>query len=69
MARLVAPTPDISGHSGWSGTVPGGAWVKVSWSVPADYRVGAFAFRWLFGADEATVNRGWLIDDVSVTAQ
>ena len=63
------PTPDISGHSGWSGEIPGKAWTLVSWTVPNDYRVNGVAFRWLFGADGNTTDRGWFVDDISLVAQ
>ncbi len=61
------PTPDIGGHAGWSGTIPGGVWVQVSFDLPSQYRVATFRARWLFGADAGTTARGWFIDDVAVT--
>lgn len=64
-----SPTPAIGGHQGWSGAIPGGAWVKVSVDVPAAYRVSGFKYRWLFGSDAASTDRGWFIDDVAVTVQ
>jgi hypothetical protein len=63
------PTPDIKGHQGWSGTIPGGAWTKVTLTLGAQYRVATFRFRWLFGADDDVSQTGWLIDDVAVTSQ
>jgi hypothetical protein len=63
------PVPDISGKTGWSGPIPGGAWAQVTVALPAQYRVAGFKARWLFGSDEATTDRGWLIDDVTITAQ
>ncbi|HRI69515.1 MAG TPA: hypothetical protein PK156_35030 [Polyangium sp.] len=61
------PTPTIAGHQAWSGTVPGGGWVRVSVDLPTTYFVPQFKFRFLFGADEAGNFRGWFIDDVAVT--
>ncbi len=61
------PTPDISGHAGWSDTIPGGGWAQVTYDVPAGERVAALRLRWLFGSDEATEARGWFIDDVAVS--
>lgn len=61
------PDPEIGGHMGWSGEVPGGAWVQVSADLATNYLVSGFQFRFLFGADEGTNNRGWFIDDVAIT--
>jgi hypothetical protein len=64
-----ASSPAIAGHTGWSGTIPGGAWVKASADIPPTFQVSTFRVRWLLGADGATTNRGWFIDDVAVTMQ
>lgn len=64
-----SPKPDIAGHAGWSGVIPGGAWVKVSVDVAAAQRVQSLRYRWLFGADANGVDLGWYIDDVAITVQ
>ncbi len=61
------PDPEIGGHQGWSGDIPGGVWVQVSTDLPASFFVSQFKFRFLFGVDEAGNFRGWFIDDVAVT--
>jgi hypothetical protein len=65
--QTCTPVPDIGGHQGWSGTIPGGMWVQVTVDLAAMYRVSGFRIRWLFGADGGLTDRGWLIDDVAVT--
>jgi hypothetical protein len=61
------PEPDIAGHDAWSGVIPGGAWTQVTVDVPPALRTADFRFRFLFGADEATTDLGWYIDDVAVS--
>src|SRR5262249_14590819 len=62
---LCSPTPDITGHQGWSGVIPGGSWVQVSVALTTAQLVSGFRVRWLFGADSGTTDRGWFIDDVA----
>jgi len=61
------PDPDVGGHQAWSGNVPGGAWTQVSLTVAAQFKTPGFRFRFLFGADENTIDWGWLIDDVALS--
>ena len=62
------PVPDIAGHQGWSGTIPGGTWVQVKLDLAPAYLVATFRARWLVGADGNTTARGWGIDDVTITS-
>jgi hypothetical protein len=39
----------------------------VTVDVPPALRTADFRFRFLFGADEATTDLGWYIDDVAVS--
>jgi len=63
-----SPTPLVSGKSGWSAAIPGGAWKQVTYEITAPYRVAALRLRFLFGSDAATTKRGWFVDDVSITS-
>jgi len=61
-ARTVA----INTRFGWSGLVPGGAWVQVTVPVAEVHRTRWFRFRFLFGSDTNITAPGWVIDDVAV---
>jgi len=63
------PDPDIGGHQGWSDDIPGDVWTQVTVDVPANMRTSNLRLRFLFGADQATQDSGWLIDDVAVVTR
>lgn len=63
-----SPVPLVSNKSGWSGTIPGGAWKQVTFDIGAAHRVAGLRFRFLVGTDEGTNKRGWFIDDVAITS-
>jgi hypothetical protein len=63
------PIPDVAGHPGWSGVIPGGAWVQAKVEIDPSHRVPKFRFRFLFGADCGTSDVGWFIDDARISTQ